>query len=246
MQPIQPIQPNRPARPMQSVFVLVHSPSVGPSTWHPVAEHLTAAGHRVRVPSLPRLDTGAPPFWPRIADAVRDDLRQVPTDTPVTLVAHSNAGLFLPVIRSGLEHPVAGSVFVDAALPARTGSTPVAPPELLEFLRPMAVDGRLPRWTDWWDEADVAPMFPDPAVRRTVVEEQPTLPLSYYEQHIPVPDGWDDHPCSYLLFGPPYDDLAAEARTRGWPVAHLPGAHLHQTVDPAGTARHLLELTTTT
>ncbi|MFF7145512.1 alpha/beta hydrolase [Streptomyces nodosus] len=245
MQPIQPIQPNRSMRPMQSVFVLVHSPSVGPSTWHPVAEHLTAAGHRVRVPSLPRLDTDAPPFWPRIADAVRDDLRQVPAGTPVTLVAHSNAGLFLPVIRSGLEHPVAGSVFVDAALPARTGSTPVAPPELLEFLRPMAVDGRLPRWTDWWDEADVAPMFPDPAVRRTVVEEQPTLPLSYYEQRIPVPDGWDDHPCSYLLFGPPYDDLADEARTRGWPVAHLPGAHLHQTVDPAGTARHLLELTTT-
>jgi hypothetical protein len=31
---------------MQPIFVLVHSPSVGPSTWHPVAEHLTAAGCR--------------------------------------------------------------------------------------------------------------------------------------------------------------------------------------------------------
>ncbi|MGC0345301.1 hypothetical protein [Streptomyces sp. SAI-218] len=134
------------------------------------------------------------------------------------------------------------SVFVDAALPARSGPTPVARPELLDFLRPMAVDGRLPRWTDWWDEADVAPMFTDPRTRQTVVEEQPTLPLSYYEQHIPVPDGWDDHPCGYLLFGPPYDDLADEARRRGWRVAHLPGAHLHQTVDPAGTVRHLVEL----
>ncbi|MGW3176766.1 hypothetical protein [Streptomyces sp. NPDC001153] len=110
----------------------------------------------------------------------------------------------------------------------------------------MAVNGRLPRWTDWWDEADVAPMFSDPLVRQTVVEEQPTLPLSYYEQHIPVPDGWDDHPCSYLLFGLPYDDLAAEARERGWAVAHLPGAHLHQIIDPAGTAQHLVELATTT
>lgn len=110
----------------------------------------------------------------------------------------------------------------------------------------MAVNGRLPRWTDWWDEADVAPMFSDPMVRQTVVEEQPTLPLSYYEQHIPVPGGWDDHPCSYLLFGPPYDDLAAEAHERGWRVAHLPGAHLHQIIDPAGTARHLVELATTT
>lgn len=29
------------------------------------------------------------------------------------------------------------------------------------------------------------------------------LPLSSYEQLIPVPDGWEDHPSSYVLFGPP-------------------------------------------
>ncbi|MFG2526202.1 alpha/beta hydrolase [Streptomyces sp. NPDC048527] len=211
-----------------------------------MAEHLTAAGYQVRVPSLLRIGAGAPPFWPRIVNAVRDDLRQVSAGSPVTLVAHSNAGLFLPAIRSGLDHPVTSSIFVDAALPAQIGPTAVASPELLEFLSPMAVNGRLPRWTDWWDEADVAPMFSDPKVRQTVIEEQPALPLSYYEQHIPVPDGWDDHPCSYLLFGPPYDDLSAEARERGWRVAHLPGAHLHQIIDPAGTARHLVELATTT
>ncbi|MCX4728580.1 alpha/beta hydrolase [Streptomyces sp. NBC_01020] len=231
---------------MKPVFVLVHSPSVGPSTWHPVAGHLTSAGYRVRVPSLLRIGVGAPPFWPRIVHAVQDDLRQVSVGRPVVLVAHSNAGLFLPAIREGLGHRVAGSIFVDAVLPARTGSTPVATPELLDFLRPMAVNGRLPRWTDWWDEADVAPMFSDPTVRRTVTEEQPTLPLSYYEQSIPVTDGWDDHPCSYVLFGPAYDDAAAEARERGWRVAHLPGAHLHQTIDPAGTARLLAELANTT
>ncbi|MEU6480337.1 alpha/beta hydrolase [Streptomyces sp. NPDC047017] len=227
---------------MQPTFVLVHSPSTGPSAWYPVAEHLTAAGYRVRVPSLLHIADSAPPFWPAVARAVHDDLRHLPADTPLTLVAHSNAGLFLPTVRTALDHPVTASVFVDAALPARTGPTPVAPPELLDFLRPKAVDGRLPRWTDWWDEEDIAPMFPDPAVRRTIVEEQPALPLSYYEQHLPVPDGWDDHPCSYLLFGPPYEDLAAEARSRGWHTAHLPGAHLHQTVDPAGTARHIVEL----
>jgi hypothetical protein len=96
-----------------------------------------------------------------------------------------------------------------------------------------------------WDEADVVPMFPDPVTRQarqTIIDEQPTLPLSYYEQRIPVPDGWDDYPCAYLLFGPPYDELAAEARERGWRVAHLPGAHLHQVVDPAGTAGQLVEL----
>ncbi|PPS90968.1 alpha/beta hydrolase [Streptomyces sp. MH60] len=231
---------------MQPTFVLVHSPSVGPSTWRPVGEHLTGAGYRVRIPSLLQTAFGSPPFWPRIAEAVHDDLRQVPADSPVMLVVHSNAGLFLPTIRSGLTHRVTHSIFVDAALPARTGTTPVAPAEQLEFLRSMAVNGMLPRWTDWWDEADVAPMFSDPVVRRTVIEEQPTLPLSYYEQHVPAPVGWDDHPCSYLLFGPPYNEFAAEAHERGWRVGHLPGAHLHHLVDPAGTARQLVELATTT
>ncbi|WP_199550879.1 alpha/beta hydrolase [Streptomyces sp. N35] len=231
---------------MQQLFVLVHSPAVGPSTWRAVAEELTAAGHQAVVPSLLRIGDGAPPFWPRVVAAVRDGLRHVPAGRAVTLVAHSNAGLFLPAISSGLGRPVTGSVFVDAALPARTGPTPVAPPEVLGALRPMAVGGRLPRWTDWWDEADLAPLFPDPQVRQTVVDEQPALPLAYYEQHIPVPADWDDHPCSYLRFSPAYDDLATEARTRGWTVAHLPGAHLHQTVDPAGTARHLVALATAT
>ncbi|MFB7248597.1 hypothetical protein ACFCYX_39855 [Streptomyces populi] len=106
----------------------------------------------------------------------------------------------------------------------------------------MTVNGRLP----CWDEADVAPVFSDPMTRQTVIEEQPTLPLSSYEQHIPVPDRWDDHPCSCLLFGPPYDGLAVEARERGWRVAHLPGTHLHQIIDPADTARHLVELATMT
>jgi len=229
---------------MRQTFVLVHSPSVGPATWHPVAEQLTAAGYQVRVPSLLTVGAGGPPFWPRIVDAVRTDLDRLPPNSPLTLVAHSNAGIFLPTIRIGLDHPVVSSVFVDAALPARTAMTPVAPPALLEFLRPMTVNGILPRWTDWWDEADIAPMFSDPAMREAVIAEQPRLPLSYYEQHVPVPAGWDDHPCSYLLFGPPYDEVAAEAGNRGWRVAHLPGAHLHQVVDPVGTARNILELAT--
>ncbi|MER7176199.1 alpha/beta hydrolase [Streptomyces mesophilus] len=231
---------------MPPLFVLVHSPAVGPSTWRAVAEELTSTGYQVLVPSLLHIGDGAPPFWPRVVAAVQDGLRRVPADRAVTLVAHSNAGLFLPVISSGLVQPVTGSVFVDAALPARTGPTPVAPPQVLASLRAMAVDGRLPRWTDWWDEADLAPLFPDPQVRRTVVDEQPALPLSYYEQHLPVHAGWDDHPCSYLQFSPAYDDLAAEARARGWTVAQLPGAHLHQTVDPSGTARHLVALATAT
>jgi hypothetical protein len=44
---------------------------------------------------------------------------------------------------------------------------------------------------------------------------------------VPVPAGWDAQPCAHLLFGPPYDELASEARGRGWIVQQLPGRHLH-------------------
>jgi hypothetical protein len=45
-----------------------------------------------------------------------------------------------------------------------------------------------------------------------------------------------------LLFGPPYDELASEARGRGWIVQQLPGRHLHQLVDADGVARSLLAI----
>ena len=54
--------------------------------------------------------------------------------------------------------------------------------------------------------------------------------------------GWDDHPCGYLLFSPPYEDQAALARERGWPLRSVPGEHLHQVIDPDQVARALLDL----
>ena len=31
-------------------------------------------------------------------------------------------------------------------------------------------------------------------------DEQPRLPISFFEQRIPVPAGWDDRPCAFLMF----------------------------------------------
>jgi hypothetical protein len=222
------------------LFVLVHSPSVGPRTWSAVAGHLTDAGCEVIVPSLLAVGDGGPPFLPRVAAAVSEQLPGPGDYQPLVLVAHSNAGVFIPVIRSATARPVACSVFVDATLPASRGPTPMVPQEFLPFLP--GPGGRLPRWTDWWEEPDLAPMFPDAGIREEVTVEQPRLPLAYYEEQVPVPAGWDDHPCGYLLFGPPYDAQARDAQQRGWTVRSLPGAHLHQTVDPGGVARLLLEL----
>ena len=82
--------------------------------------------------------------------------------TPVVLVAHSNAGRLVPVVVQASPRPVVASVFVDAALPERRGPTPGATAQRLAVLRGMAGDdGRLPPWTHWFDEAQVAPLFPN-------------------------------------------------------------------------------------
>jgi hypothetical protein len=230
---------------MDAVFLLVHSPSVGPGTWSPVAERLSARGATVVVPSLTGIGAGGPPFWPRVVASVGAAIAGLAPERSVVLVAHSNAGLFVPVIAAAATRPVVGCLFVDATLPAREGPTPVVPADALPFLRERAVEGLLPPWTTWFDESEVAPMFPDPATRAAVEAEQPRLPLSYYEQQIPVPPGWDAQPCGYLLFGPPYEQVANEAAARGWAVERLPGRHLHQLVDPDGVATRIAEMTRT-
>jgi Alpha/beta hydrolase family len=229
---------------VEHAFVLVHSLLLGPLSWAPVTARLAALGAVTVVPSLVEVaDADDPPFWPRVADEVNEAVAQLPRRQPVFLVAHSNAGLFVPVIVQAARRPVAGCLFVDASLPSRAGRTPAASPERLKFLRSKVAEGRLPQWTTWWDEDDVALLFPDLQTRSTVSAEQPRLPLSYYEQQIPVPGGWDNRPCGYLLFGPPYDRMAQEARERGWDVEQVPGRHLHQLVDPDTVAARIVAMT---
>jgi pimeloyl-ACP methyl ester carboxylesterase len=227
---------------MPASFVLIHSPSVGPRTWQPVARRLTELGWDAAVPSLLQVGEGGPPFWLRVVEAVRAGLGTPGQPQPVVLVPHSNAGLFIPVITAALPGQVRGCIFVDAAVPPPSGTAPVVPPELLALLRGKASGGLLPRWTEWWDEDEVARLFPDQRTRQAVTEEQPRLPLSYYEASVPVPAGWDVRPCAYLLFGPPYDEVASQAHGRGWIVQRLPGGHLHQLVDPDGVAQLLLAI----
>ncbi|GII55368.1 hypothetical protein Pth03_37570 [Planotetraspora thailandica] len=219
---------------MNITFVLVHSPSVGPSTWTPVADVLRARGHRAVVPSLVDVTAGPGPYWPRVVDQVA---AAAPARGPLALVAHSNAGLFMPLIVQALKGQIAGCLFADAALPPRTGSVQVAEPEFLPFLQGLADDsGVLPRWTDWWPEEDVAPMFPDEASRRVIVAEQARLPLAYYMEEIPVPARWDHVGSAYLWFSDGYIGTAKEAEERGWPVERIPGLHLHQVCAPEAVA----------
>lgn len=225
------------------IFVLIHSPTVGPATWSPVAERLRSRGWAARVPSLLTATEAGPPFWPRVVSAVKAGLAGTEADRPVVLVAHSNAGVFLPVITRDLGRPVVCSIFADATVPGPGGRTPVVGEAFLPFLRSLAdQEGHLPRWTDWWDERDVAPLFPDEHAREVITDEQPRLPLAYYQEQVPVPGGWDSHRCAFLLFSAGYRDQAERARQRGWPVRAVPGEHLHQVVDPEGVTGALVAL----
>jgi hypothetical protein len=225
------------------VFALVHSPSVGPSTWLPVAERLLDAGHEAVVPSLLTVTDDDPPYWPHVVAAVRAGLEETDPVAPVLLVAHSNAGLFVPVLARDLGRPVIRAIFADASVPVASGENPVVGDDFLPFLRGLAdSSGMLPRWTDWWADDDVPQPLPDPHSRRLVVDEQPTLPMDYYLERVPSPAGWDDLDCCYLQFSQAYDGQADEARRRGWPVLRVPGEHLHQVVEPDAVAHAVLEL----
>src|SRR5919197_5028072 len=72
------------------VFVLIHSPLVGPTTWSAVAAELEQSGRQAVVPSLVGVADAPAPQWRHVVDAVRD--ASSPIEDPVVLVAHSGAG----------------------------------------------------------------------------------------------------------------------------------------------------------
>jgi hypothetical protein len=213
----------------------VGSPLLGPAVWRPAAGALERLGWAAHVvPAMPRA--------PREPGEVLEHLLgQLPPDEDVALVAHSNAGLYVPALAA--RRPVVASVFADAALPPVSGSAPMAAPERLPMLRELAdEDGLLPPWTSWWPADDVAQLFPDAAVQAAVEAEQQRLPLAYFSGTLAVPDGWVGRPAAYLAFSEAYLPGRAEVSGWGWPVRTLPGGHLHALVDPEAVAATLADL----
>jgi pimeloyl-ACP methyl ester carboxylesterase len=218
---------------MEPSLVLIHSPFRGPATWASTARALRDERRSVHVPSLLAVAESAPPYSPVGVDSIV----RAAADEAVVLVPHSNAGLYVPAVVDALGEQVRGVVFVDAALPGAGHRTPS------EFLRKLAiVDGLLPPWTSWWDDADVDGLFPDAQTRVEVEAEQPRMPLAYYENLPPAPYDWKAPSSGYIWFGEPYDEAAKDAALRGWPIAHLPGNHLHMLTDPRGVAAAVMDM----
>jgi hypothetical protein len=224
------------------VFVLVHSPLLGPSAWELVARALEQRGRSAVVPSLLGV-TGEPrPAWREVGEALVG--APAVRGRTVVLVGHSGAGPLLPAIAASFSEAAAGLVFVDAFLPPASGTVRLVPAEYLDELSALATDGVVPPWSSWFGEEVMRDLLPDAAQRAHVEAAMPRLPLSFLQSDLPVPDGWDRHPCAYLLLSPePYSPSAADARARGWPVTKIErGKHLDVLRRPAAVATALLEL----
>ena len=226
-----------------STFVLVHSPLVGPLTWSLVSEQLRERGADAVAPSLLGVERDDDPHWRRHVAAVASALRDVSLDRPVVLVAHSGAGPLLPAIGQGIGQPVAGYVFVDAGLPGRDGQSRLElfDPSDAERFGKAAVAGMIP--SSWRDEELLRVIgVEDASLRQRFIAEVPDVPLSVYEELLPVSPDWPDAPCGYLQFSAPYEPDAHEAAKRGWAFRALPGGHFRMLVDPRGVADALLDL----
>lgn len=220
---------------MPSVIALLPSPLLGPAVWDSIDDRLRGAGREV----LQTPPATNPPSSPD--DVHQHFLAALPTDCDLILVPHSNAGLYVPQLIA--QRQIVATVFIDAGLPPAAGTVPLAPPGLVDRLATLADDeGILPPWTQWFDEQEVAPLFPDAATRAKVEAEQHRLPLTYFQSMMDVPGGWIDHPAAYLGFGDTYAHEQQQANQRNWPVEVIDGHHLHLLVDPDLVTRHLIAL----
>jgi len=224
------------------VFVLVHSPLVGPLTWHLVATELQRNGVAAVVPLLRTPEASAAPYWHQHARAIAQACAHCPPHQPLILVGHSGAGMLLPVARQALGQPVEGYIFVDAGIPedGKSRLDLFESATAAEQFRQKAFNGLLPTWRS----SDLAEVIPDADLRRLFVTELRPLPLAVYEEPIPVFPSWPDAPCGYIRFGanPAYTAAAAHARAAGWASTELNGAHFHMLVDPLAVTHALLAL----
>ncbi len=215
-----------------NIYVLIHSPLVGPLTWRLVADEMQKRRIDVIVPTLIDSPGIGKPFWKQHAESVSQALANIPKDAFVTLVAHSGAGPLLPATGEALPNPVNAYIFADAGLP-RDGATRL---DLIQseesdwakqFQEYLESGGRFPNWS--FD--DLQEIIPDESLRKQMVEEINPRALDFFTEPIPVFEGWPDAPCIYVLFSEPYKRAAVEARGLGWPTYELEAGHFHMLVN---------------
>ena len=91
----------------------------------------------------------------------------------------------------------------------------------------MVRNGRIPAWTTWWGADALVDLVPHERVRTAIEAEAHELPADFLDVAVPLPDTWPEDGARYVELSAAYEEAAAEARRRGWPVAGGPEtAHL--------------------
>jgi hypothetical protein len=200
-------------------WLLVHPPLLGPAVLGPLAEVLRQRGDDVALPDLRgALDEAAgwPGRWTAAAAAAG------PADA---VLGFSGAGVTLPAVAAAVA--ARRVVWVDALMPARSGETVADEDIRARIPELLAGDGRIADWTTWWGPGALDELVPDAALRAAIRAEGHRLPGDFYDVAVPVPGTWPEDRAEYVQLSPAYDDAAADARDRGWPVVGGPdGEHL--------------------
>ncbi len=221
-----------------SLFVLVHSPLVGPYSWALVADALRAGRHGVVVPEIRSLEGEGPPYWQRHVQAISQAIESNQPDD-IILVGHSGAGRLLPVAGEHASANVTAYVFVDSDIPTQTESRLDAMPgEVAQQFRDAAEEGLLPPWPEEVFEHEIK----NEQVRKGLVAELSALPLEVYEESIPLPAEWPDAKCAYIRLSHHYPEAEAHAENEGWEIHRFDGNHFFILVAPDEVASALITI----
>jgi pimeloyl-ACP methyl ester carboxylesterase len=220
---------------VSTTLLFVHSPVVGPSTWHYTAEVLRETGFGCAVPDLTDLATMDPPYYPKYATAAAASVDD--GSDPVVVIGHSAAGAVLPAIAEAVGDRTRGAVFVDAMLPQPGRSWfDTAATEQEAQLRGLADHGMLPPWHEWFPPGVLEELVPETAVRRQLIAEIPRLPIAYFDEPAPPARFANSVSCAFIRLGSPFDRAADKAERLGWWVARRDWDHLRMVSDPEAVA----------
>ena len=222
------------------IFILIHSPLVGPLLWKPTAAALTSTGCAAIVPRITSPADRAGSYVRLHVDQIVDQLPDLP-DPDVFLVAHSGAGALLPALRGQVAFSPA-MIFVDCDLPEQGKSRfDQFPADVHAAFQAEASSGMLPVL---WSEADLQSTLVCADIRRRFVEEMRPTPLRVYEEPIPVGVGAEERAHGYVLLTGQYRDSFDIASARGWITERYESSHFHPLNDPVRMAGMLVRVGT--